>query len=274
MSSSQPDTSGAARIQADATTQAAQLQAQSQKEALAQQQSMFEQQQKYLQEQDVYNRGITQQNQGNYNPYIQAGQGALSSLNSAVNDQGSWLNHSFNQQDMQQDDGYQFRLDQGNQSLNASLAAKGGLLSGAALKAASGYNQNMASEEYNNAYQRFTNDKSNRYSILNNMSNLGLQGAAGFAGGSPQSTTGTQLSNVAGQYGNNISNITTQGANAQSNLLLSNAQQQAQYKLMGSGGSGLGGALSGAASGAAMGSSFGPWGTAIGAVGGALASIL
>ena len=273
MSSKAPDTTGAAKIQADATAKAAQIQADSQAKALEQQKWMFEQQQQYLNQQDAYNKGITAQNQANYQPYINAGQAGLSALSNATTDPNSWLNHTFNQQDMTQDDGYQFRLQQGQNALNGSLAAQGGLLSGAALKAATNYNQGMASEEYNNAYQRFTNDRNNRYAQLNNLANYGLQGASGFAGGSPQSTTGTQLSNVAGNYGNNVSSIYQNGANAQSNLLLSNAQQQAQYAMYTSPSKGAG-MLGGAASGAAMGSAFGPLGTAIGALGGALTSLL
>ena len=192
MSSKQPDPSKAAKIQADATRQAAEIQAQAQREALEPQQSMFEQQQAYLAQQDEYNRGLIAQNQQNYQPYINAGIQGLNSLNSAINDPNSWLNHTFGQEDMKNDEGYQFRLKQGQNSLNQSLAAGAGLLSGAALKATMQYNQGMASDEYNNAYQRFTNDRNNRYTQLNNLAGMGLAGASGFATGSPASTTGTQ----------------------------------------------------------------------------------
>jgi hypothetical protein len=274
MSSKAPDTTKAAQIQADATSQAAQLQAQSQREALAQQKTMFDQQQAYMGQQDEYNKGITLQNQGNYKPYIDAGKGGLNSLTGAINDPNSWLNHTFGTQDMQNDAGYQFRLNQGQNSLNSSLASGAVLLSGSSLKATNNYNQGMASNEYNNAYQRFTNDRNNRFSQLNNLSSLGLAGAQGFAGGSPSSTNGTQLSNIAGQYGQNVSNITTNGANAQSNLLLSNAQQQAQYALQGSGPSKGASFLNGAASGAMVGSAAGPWGSLAGGVIGGLSSLL
>lgn len=274
MSSKQPDTSKAAQIQADATKQAAQIQAQAQREALAQQQRMFDQQQAYLAQQDEYNKGLTAQNKANYKPYIDAGTGGLNSLTSAINDPNSWLNHTFGQADMQNDEGYKFRLQQGQNSLNQSLAAGAGLLSGAALKATTQYNQGMASDEYNNAYQRFTNDRNNRYTQLNNLAGMGLAGASGFATGSPVSTTGSQLSNIAGQYGQNVSNITTNGANAQSNLLLANAQQQAQYALQGSGPSGGARFLGGAASGAATGASMGPFGALAGGIIGGLSSLL
>lgn len=271
MSAKQPDTSKAAKIQADASTKAAEIQAQAQKEALAQQQGQYDTSLKYLNEQDIYNKSITQQNQANYQPYIGAGQQALGSLTSATQDPNSWLNKTFGQQDLTQDDGYQFRLSQGQDAVNSSLAAKGGLLSGAAVKATTAFNQGMASDEYNNAYQRFTNDRNNRYAQLNNLVGTGLAGASGFAGGSPASTTGTQMSNVAGQYGNTVSGIIQNGANAQSNIGLANAQQQAQYALGSqSGANPLMGALGGAATGAKIGSAVPGIGTAFGALGGAV----
>lgn len=272
MGAKTPDTSKASQITADASVKAAEIQAASEKENRALQGSIFDKQIGYLNDQDVYNRGITQQNQANYNPYIQQGSQALSSLSGAVNDPNSWANQSFTGDNLAEDPGYQFRLQQGQNGLNNSLAAKGGLLSGAALKATDQYNQGFASDEFNNAYSRFTNDKNNRISTLSNIANMGLQGAAGFAGGSPASTTGAQLSNVASQYSNNLGNIIQNGANAQSNNVLSTANAQAQLAMAGQ----ARGAspLAGAASGAAAGASFGPWGALAGGVIGGLSSLL
>jgi hypothetical protein len=53
-----------------------------------------------------------------------------------------------------QDPGYQFRLEQGRQALEASAAARGGLLSGSTGQALAQYGQDLASQEYANAYQR------------------------------------------------------------------------------------------------------------------------
>lgn len=242
-----PDVTGAARITAEATKYAADLQKQAQKEALEQQFLMFNKQQEYLGKQDEYNKGITIQNQANYRPYIDQGQKGLGLLSSAITDENSWLNKKFDASELQNDEGYQFRLQQGQSALNNSLAAKGGLLSGAAIKASNNYNQGFASNEYSQAYQRFTNDKNNRYNQLNNFSNLGLQGASGFAGGSPQSTSGTEMANVAGNYGNNVANMLTSGANAQSNIAMAGAQQQAQYAMSSGGSSGIGSLLGGIA---------------------------
>jgi len=56
--------------------------------------------------------------------------------------------------DMTSDPSYQFRLQQGNESLQNSAIAKGGLLSGNAMKAIQGFGQDMASQEYQNEFQR------------------------------------------------------------------------------------------------------------------------
>jgi hypothetical protein len=56
----------------------------------------------------------------------------------------------------QADPGYQFRLQQGNEALNNSMAARGGLLSGNALKAAMDYNSGQASQEYGNYWNRLS----------------------------------------------------------------------------------------------------------------------
>jgi hypothetical protein len=65
------------------------------------------------------------------------------------------LLQSFNTQQMEADPGYAFRLEEGQKAIDRSAAAKGGLQSGAALKAAAEYGQSMGSQEYQNAYNRF-----------------------------------------------------------------------------------------------------------------------
>lgn len=61
---------------------------------------------------------------------------------------------TLNEQDrsnlFQKSPGYQFRLEQAQNALQASQAAKGGLLSGGAMKEMNAYTQGIASDEYNN----------------------------------------------------------------------------------------------------------------------------
>jgi len=55
---------------------------------------------------------------------------------------------------MQLDPGYQFRLDQGQDALDNRLRAAGKFYSGSALKAGTDYNQNFASNEFGNIFNR------------------------------------------------------------------------------------------------------------------------
>lgn len=62
--------------------------------------------------------------------------------------------HQVTPQEVMQDPGYQFGLQQGQQALDRKIAAMGGRVSGAALKAAARYGTDYASTGYNAAYQR------------------------------------------------------------------------------------------------------------------------
>jgi hypothetical protein len=55
----------------------------------------------------------------------------------------------------QEDPGYAFRFNEGIKGLNASAAARGGLISGNALRAATDYGQASGSQEYQNSYNRY-----------------------------------------------------------------------------------------------------------------------
>ena len=87
------------------------------------------------------------------------------------------------------DPSYKFRLGEGMKALDRQAAARGGLISGGALKAAQRYGQEFASNEFGNAYNR-------------------LASMAGFG----QTATGAQ-SSAAGQFGTNAGNLMT-GAGA------------------------------------------------------------
>ena len=77
------------------------------------------------------------------------------------------------------DPSYKFRLGEGLKALDRQAAARGGLISGGALKAAQRYGQDFASTEFGNAYNR-------------------LAGLAGVG----QTATNT-LTGAAGQFGQN-----------------------------------------------------------------------
>ena len=86
--------------------------------------------------------------EGVLSPYEQAGAGATQQLSQS-------LAGGFQPQDLTQDPGYQFRLQQGQEALNRQLAASGMSQSGAAMKAAQEYGQGLADQTYDDAYRRW-----------------------------------------------------------------------------------------------------------------------
>ena len=70
---------------------------------------------------------------------------------------------NFSKADFEEDPGYQYRLEQGNRGVENSAAAKGSQLSGATLKALARFNQNEASNEYSNVFDRFMKQKLAQY---------------------------------------------------------------------------------------------------------------
>lgn len=85
---------------------------------------------------------------------------------------------SFGMEDYQADPGYQFRLSEGNKALDRSLAASGRYLTPERQKALIEYNQNMGSQEYGNAYNRYTQDQGNIYNRLAGIAGVGQTAVA------------------------------------------------------------------------------------------------
>ena len=122
--------------------------------------------------------GMYERGQQSLQPYAQGGGVALSSLLGKFSD-GS-LGGQFTPTDYlsNKDPGYEFQLDQGNQALQNSQAAKDGVLSGSALKGLINYNQGAASTGYQNAYNRWLSSQQNSYGQLRDTASLGERAAA------------------------------------------------------------------------------------------------
>jgi hypothetical protein len=133
-------------------------------------------------------------------PYKQAGDTSLSQLMGQMTPNG-YFNQTYTGQDIYSDPSYQFRLQQGQNAIQSSAAAQGGLLSGATLKALQNYGQESASQEYSNAYNRFNADQTNRYNRLSNLVGVGQNAAA-------------QVGNAGAQTSQAIANNTMAGANS------------------------------------------------------------
>lgn len=154
-------------------------------------------------------------------PYTDAGRVSLSQLMGQMGPNG-YFNQTYDGQDIYSDPSYQFRLNEGLDAVQSGAAAQGGLLSGATLKALQGYGQDMASQEYQNAYNRFNADQTNRYNRLSNIVGLGQNAAA-------------QQGNAGMQTAQAVANNTMSGANAQAagTIASANAKAQGQQALLG-----------------------------------------
>ena len=143
-------------------------------------------------------------------PFREAGKQALGKLQTE-------MDAPTTSADVMSDPGYRFGLEQGQQALERKIAATGGRVSGAALKAASEYGTNYATTGFNAAYQR-RQDRLNRLAAL-----------AGIG----QSATGSSAAAGAATAGANANLLTAQG-NA------SGASQLAQGSIWGNTANSLG----------------------------------
>lgn len=121
------------------------------------------------------------------------------------------------------DPGYQFRLSEGMKGLERSAAARGGLLSGGTLKGIQRYGQDMASQEFTNAFNRYQLERTNTLnpyqsmagqgqSTANTLTNLGMN-YAGQAGEAYQGAANARASGYVGQanaIGGAIGNLSNQ----------------------------------------------------------------
>ena len=96
----------------------------------------------------------------------------------------------FSMQDFQEDPGYAFRLSEGLKALDRQAAARGGLISGAALKASQRYGQDMASQEYGNAFNRYQVNRSNQLNPLMSITGYGQLATNTLGGYGSQYATG------------------------------------------------------------------------------------
>lgn len=154
-------------------------------------------------------------------PWRTAGETALNRLSTGLAAGGAF-DKAFSETDWKQDPGYQFRLSEGLKSLERSAAARGGLLSGAQMKGITNYGQNAASQEYQNAFNRYYTERANKLQPLQSLAGIGqtsanaLTGAAGTLGQSIGSNIiGAGNASAAGTIGiaNAISGGVGQGIN-------------------------------------------------------------
>lgn len=128
-------------------------------------------------------------------PWREAGERALGKLETASE------YTPFGMSQFQQDPGYGFRLAEGQKALDRQAAARGGLISGGALKAAQRYGQEMGSQEYTNAFNRYQTERQARLGPLQSLAGVGQ-------------TAVNQLGQAGQQYATGAGEALTSGAAA------------------------------------------------------------
>jgi hypothetical protein len=140
-------------------------------------------------------------------PFMEAGKTALNKLIPLA------TNYTpFDYNAMTADPGYGFRLSEGQKALDRQAAARGGLISGSALKAATRYGQDMGSQEYNSSFNRYLAQRNAELNPLQSLAGMGQ-------------TTATNLGTMGAQNAATMGNYATSGAaaNAAGNVGATNA---------------------------------------------------
>ncbi len=155
----------------------------------------------------MYYEGVARQQ-----PWLQAGQIALNKL---VPEATNYQN--FGMEQFKQDPGYAFRMSEGMKALENSAAARGGLLSGATMKGIQRYGQDMASQEYMNAFNRYQVEREARLNPLQSLAGVGQTTANALAAGGQA-------------FAGNVNQLTLANAADRANLALTSGNIRAsQY---------------------------------------------
>jgi hypothetical protein len=128
-------------------------------------------------------------------PWMEAGKTALNKLIPLTDYK------NFSMSDFQADPGYSFRMSEGMKGLERSAAARGGLLSGSTLKGIQRFGQDLASQEYTNAFNRYQTERVARLQPLQSLAGVGQ-------------TTAQQIGQSGMQTAQNVGDIQMSGAAA------------------------------------------------------------
>lgn len=171
-------------------------------------------------------RQMYDQTRTDQTPWREAGQNALTQLSAGTAADGD-LMRSFSMADYEADPGYAFRQAEGMKAIERSAAARGGALSGGALRGIERFGQGLASEEYGNAFGRYNTNQTNRFNRLASVAGVGQ-------------TANAALGQAGSNYANAITGISQANATNQGNAILAAGNARA------SGYAGVGNALASA----------------------------
>lgn len=217
-----------------------------------------------LDQQMAFQREMYEKTRADFAPYRESGVANLNQLNTLLGiggntgaaDYGRFRTADFTNADFlaNKDPGYGFRMSEGLKAVDRQAAARGGLISGNALKASQTYGQDMASQEYNNAFNRYQTVRGNTLqpfqmgaaagqaaAAMQGQANAnfgsaggqaigqygqgasGIYGSAGNAMNTAYGNYGAGTTGVLGAYGTNATNALTGGANAQASGIVGGA---------------------------------------------------
>jgi hypothetical protein len=174
-----------------------------------------------------------QQVQANEAPYVQAGDNALTTLQTGLGlgpgGTGTGpLDAPFNPTDLAGAPGYQFTLDQGEQAIDSAATASGGVGGANTLKALGGYAEGLASTTYQQQLQDYMAQQQQTTGALGGLVTTGANagsnsatGASTFGANIGASTTAAGQASAAGTLG--VTNALGGGISSlSSNYLLAN----------------------------------------------------
>ena len=217
-----------------------------------------------LDQQMAFQREMYEKTRADFAPYRESGVANLNQLNTLLGiggntgaaNYGRFATADFTPEMFKagMDPGYGFRMSEGLKAVDRQAAARGGLISGNALKASQAYGQDMASQEYQNAFNRFQTIRGNTLqpfqmgaaagqsaAAMQGQANAnfgsaggqaigqygqgasGAYGAAGNAMNTAYGNYGQGTTGVLGAYGTNATNALTGGANAQASGIVGGA---------------------------------------------------
>jgi len=155
-----------------------------------------------------------EQSRADQMPWLQQGQKSLAQLGELTK-WGGDFRKPFDMSQFEADPGYQFRLGEATRGADRAMAARGLTNSGTALRELSRVNQGMASDEFQNAYNRWAQERQAQYNMLSALANTGQ-------------VTGEQLSNLGSNYSNQYGQNLGQAANARASSFVAGGRSKAQ----------------------------------------------
>jgi len=177
----------------------------------------------------AFQKQMYEQTRADFAPYRESGTANLNQLNTLLGvggntgaaDYGRFATADFTPEMFKAgiDPGYGFRMSEGLKAVDRQAAARGGLISGNALKASQAFGQEAASQEFNNAFNRFQTIRGNtlqpfQMGAAAGQSAAAMQGQANLNFGSAGANTASANNAAYGQFGQGASGAYGAAGNA------------------------------------------------------------